>query len=374
MSQNFILKECVKCSAPLKRIGDELVCEYCGSRYDLPEDYRKRKLESEKPELKPDLIKTSNELPVKSGQKQNKQSCGVILLRLILVVIAGAIVFWIFRNLGGVINKEPITEESQFKSAVRVDPYGKPDENPADFIFETNFYLGAVLNQSDNDYFRLDVYFKNRTDATIDGNSKSNHLQMKSVNISDNLGKVYACKFSSEVSTLESIDPGEITRLSSISCEDGLTPEVKYLDVNIETVHWGSFDFQVSVLPSLERLRIKYDLERYEEDFLLEISFYSEPPQHISLYFDDISVIDSKGNVYLPNYTGDFWNDDMKFFTSLVHGFSGDNKILLKFGRPFPDDANSVTVAITINGQTITTTAPVDTIEGNINFSHEPEE
>lgn len=373
MGSSYTIKECIKCSAPLNQIGDELVCEYCGTRYDLPENYRQREKQPDLPKPEPVITPQQPSTSVKRGKAGKSSACGVVLIVLFALGVGGAILIWILSSLFSASQPETVSEERQFQAEVfGRDSSALPDKNPSDFIFRSNFYLGAVLNRSDNEDFHFSVYFKNRTDTVIDGNSKTNNLLVDSVSVSDNNGKRYTCEFSSDVRTTETVEPGEVTYLSSISCEDGLTPEVKYMNLDLQTAHWGAFDFQISVLPAQDRLQIRYNLWRYTDKFGLDITFYSKPPQHISVYFDDITVVDSMGNVYVPNYTGDFWDGDMVFFTGLIQNYSHGKDMMLQFDQPFPDEANSVTVNITINGQTISTTAPVDTMEGDLFFTREP--
>jgi len=375
MPQNYIIKECIKCSAPLIQKDDELVCEYCGARYDLPESYRRQRNRPDAPKPAPLITPEPPKIEEETGNKRKKSTCGVIVVISIFLLLGGVVLFWLFNSLWSVTTVEPITDENQFITDIfRRDSSALPDENPSDFIFKPKFYLGAILNRSDNEDFHLAVYFKNRTESIIDGNSKTNHLMVESVTVIDNTSKTYTCEFSSEVSTTETVSPGDTAYLSSIYCEDGLDPEVKYINVNLKTVHWGAFDFQISVLPVPERLQIRYNLWRQDDEFGLDITFYSKPPQHISVYYDDISVVDSMGNVYVPVYTGDFWDGDLRFFTDLVQNYSHGKDMMLIFDQPFPDEANSVTVNITINGNTISTTTPVDTMEGSILFNREPVE
>ncbi len=288
------------------------------------------------------------------------------------LIIGGGLLILLFNAMSGALRPDPLSEEDQFRE--EIFSQNSTALADIDFIFGKNFYLSAAMKNATYEDFYFSVSLKNRTDIIIDADSKANNLLVDSVTVSDNTGRQYDCEFTSDVSGYEEIEPGEITRLSSIYCDGGILPEVKYLTLNLKTVNWGTFDFEMSVLPALDQLQIRYVLRRQDDEFAVDAAFYSDPPQFVSFYFDDITVIDSLGTVYVPHRTGDFWHGDLVFFSGLIGNTSHGKDIMLSFDQPFPDAANSITVNLTINGQTITTTAPVDTMEGEVIFIREPGE
>lgn len=374
MKTPYVLKECVKCSAPLVQKDEELVCEYCGAKYELPESYKKRNKDfrqgtgqanGNNPPQIPDQTNTTNVVSTDSSKiNKGKTGCIVLLVVIVLAAIAGLII-----NNNSKPAPKVLTEEEAFIKRIN------DESTPADYIFSTSYNLGMVLDNVDSRNFALDYFFQNKTPDAINLDSKTNNLNVNNLIVRDNTGRDYPCEISPDFSS-SPVEPGG-TKQFNISCQEGIQPEVKYLDVTVSMLHWGEHAFQIPIVSNPDPLKIKYLLNRYGNDasrkFTVEVIFSSNVAQVISIDFNDINVIDSLGNHYTPDDISDgaFSIRGNQYYSEMVDNNSRAG-FHLRFDQPFPDEANAITVIMTINGKTITSTGSVDTVEGTIEFTREP--
>jgi uncharacterized Zn finger protein (UPF0148 family) len=95
MTSKYTLKECIKCTGPLTQKDDELVCEYCGARYELPEGYQRRKQEPA-PSRPESRVPQSAPVTNKDGNNSRKKSpCGLIALISFGLIIGGGVLLLI---------------------------------------------------------------------------------------------------------------------------------------------------------------------------------------------------------------------------------------------------------------------------------------
>ncbi len=133
MTSKYTLKECVKCTGPLTQKDDELVCEYCGARYELPENYQRNKQAPSSPAVK---APHSESVTSRVGSNKPKKSpCGLIaIISLGLIVGLGLLVLF-FGVLMGSSRSQPVSEGEDEVVSTEPDYQTNPsieDEEPTE--------------------------------------------------------------------------------------------------------------------------------------------------------------------------------------------------------------------------------------------------
>lgn len=359
MKSEYVAKECAKCSAPLTRKGDELVCEYCGARYELP-PYYSRSAPQKETHYSPDKdvketigpTQTTAQPQTKAATKKKHGLTRFLVFVILLIVAALA------------IKTSWPSEEQRFLHQSAID-----SGDMYDVIYENAYYAAATIYSNQIDLYKINVYFKNRTDTTLIGDSKENSPSVASVKVWDNTGGVYPCEFSNYYSNPGyDIEPGEQVMLTQVKCWHGIEPKAKLLNLTVTTENWGQYDFQIPVLADLDNLVINYSLKRYDNSFRLSLDFDSKTTQILTFYYSDLTVVDSFGTVYQPDLPD---SNGPLFYSYMLEKGRYSSDVTYKFDQPFNNNSNTITVSLKINGQTFTVTAPVDTWEGDIDFSME---
>ena len=359
MKSEYIAKECAKCSAPLTRKGDELVCEYCGARYELPPYYSRSVPKKEPPFTSDSVVKetvdtnpTTFQPQIKPASKK-KHNLTRFLVFVIFVIAAVLAIKTLWPS-----------EEQSFLNQSAIE-----SDDMYDVIYESAYFTAAKIYSDQTDLFKINVYYKNRTNTTLIGDSKENSPSVSSVKVWDNTGGVYPCEFSNYYSNPDyDIKPGELVTLTQVKCWHGIVPDTKLLNLTVTTENWGQYNFQIPVLADLDNLTINYSLKRYDNSFSISLDFDSRTTQILTFYYSDFSVVDSFGTVYRPELPD---SNEPLFYSYLLQKGHYSSGVTYKFNQPFNSNSNTITVSLKINGQTFTITAPVDTWEGDIDFSME---
>lgn len=361
MNEDMLIKECEKCGAPLIIRSGELVCDYCGTRYELPEKFRKEKLQTTpKPQLQqlesqhPKTLSTSLETV-----NEKRSGYGRFFVAILIFGVFVAMFLWWKSDS----NKPSTQLDPESQTELKMYDSGEQG-NPADFIHESPLSLGIVYSSSVFDGFDVELSVQNNTDIDIEGSSKMNHLMIDSLSVSDNTGRAYTCDYTYEVKS-KTVEPGEVTTISYIHCKPDIKPEVKFLTVDVSLANWGSYNFQIPFSLNLDDLEIVYTIDRFDDSCHLLIHFHSEKPAPVQAYFRDITLVDSIGKTYQcdPSESNHVKEQGYKSFI-VAPGFN--TYIDCNINEPIASNVNAITLVMTIRGQTVTLTTPIDTIEGQI--------
>ncbi len=249
------------------------------------------------------------------------------------------------------------------------------DELPASFLHSNPLTLAAMVvsNQSKYDWvehaqIRIDA--KNTSGHEINFDLKTEQIRITDANVVDNLGNLYQCNiYDFDVRGIFS--PDEYEDIGKIYClPRHFPPEIKHLDVHVELLNWGEYDFRIPLTLNYEELRISYDLDREDEYnyFTITARFNATIPQYVAIKYSDISVVDDKGNYYLPSYCEDrFFGDkdslNDELFGGLAERYEGGLSLFCRFDQAIPYEVNSVTLIYTLRGHSISETFKTDTVD-----------
>lgn len=361
----LIIKECQKCGATLVQIGNELVCDHCGSRYEMVNSYPQGW--GEPPAIQPVSPQPPKSVRPGPPQEENKErrigQKGFVLLAVLLGI---CLLIGIFSTLlSSVGTNEKLNPETRIElDMFQANSSALPDKNPADFIHESNFSYGVIYNGGTSKEFKIGLLVENKQNYSIDQDAKADHMHVERVSVVDNLERNYDCRIS-EINT-NKLDPNKVYNLASFYCHPILLPEVKYIQIHIQFSNWGSKEFEITTSFDPNKLEIEYRVERFENDASLDIWFYATEPQCVDLYFDDISLLDGKGdkipiscewpNVYV----------EMENYSVLAQDYGHGRDISCDILRPITQDINAINLVMTIRGKTISLITPIDSISSAI--------
>ena len=382
VEQKFLTRQCIKCGAPLVKKEDSLFCEYCHTSYEIPGSANHRDNEENFKTIVPDLPaqakSTSYERLIPTNQKKSKAVLPVVLVSLMMIfVIWGAFRFLSASSHDSVqISPEAEIQEQMYDFLAGTT--SSPEAFPGDFHYEKPIALGAILSfVKGNDvegYFNIDVIVKNLTEDSIVSNKKTDVMLITSITVADNLGNQYPCQIDNDFSNSDVITYGQemgvnqLAKVGRITCNTTIPPEVKYIQTSIELTNWGTYDFQIPLVFDIEKLEVDYSLYQDDEEFSVNMDFAATPPQYLAIYYNDISVIDDKGNTYPLIYCGDFLQSfvgaDMgSYYASFAQSSAVWAELDCSFSGPIPYEVNAITLIMNIRGNTLTHTFTTDTVQ-----------
>jgi hypothetical protein len=359
----YLKNQCDSCGGPLRQAGEHFICDYCGRQYfriNFPEDSHSRNFPNNHSD-NPPMRKDSDNNPQRP--KLNFIGCLAIFL---FIVLLGLFIYSIENNSKKTAPSQTSEEDMFVKKALNYSSiYGA--KYIGAFNFSPTIYLGAVLMEAtEDDETIFHFYVKNKTNQTIDPDSKLYSFSIESINVRDNLGRNYACSIYDHT---DEIEPGNIDHIATVECDTSIIPEVKFINLEVTTDNWGNYSLQIPIESDFENLNINYILYQDNNKFRMNFDFYSKPSQIISLYYDDIVVSDNHGNIFNPSECrGNTVFTHPAFYTELVED-TGSNNFDCDFNQIFPSESTAITIALTIRGTTIVETAPVDSTD-TIRFSH----
>ena len=380
--RNMLTRQCSKCGAPLVKKEGYLFCEYCHTSYDIPGSVNHHDDEKYQPPIVPDLPAQSKsfsyEKPITSNQKKSKAVLPVVLVSLMMAfMIWGAYKFLSASSREPAqINPEVEIQEQMYR--VLAGSTSSPEAFPGDFHYEKPIAIGAILSfVKGNDiegYFNIDVIVKNLTEDSIVSNKKTDIMLITSTTVVDNLGNHYSCQIYNDFSNNDVITYGQemgvnqLAKVGRITCNATIPPEVKYIQTSIELTNWGTYDFQIPLVFDIEKLEVDYSLYQDDEEFSVNMDFAATPPQYLAIYYNDISVIDDKGNTYPLIYCGDFLQSfvgaDMgSYYASFAQSSAVWAELDCSFSGPIPYEVNAITLIMNIRGNTLTHTFTTDTVQ-----------
>ena len=388
--KNLLTKQCIKCGAPLIQKDDELYCEYCHTSYKIPKEYKaehsnydQSKGDSDPTNIpNPEFYRPIPEVSQQYHEKQANQqklSCGRVLLFLLAILGGiGLIFYFLTRESHTAEPIDPQKEIEQQMYEVLAGSTSSVEAFPGGFTYEKPIALGAIIDTvtgtQSNRVFYIEIVVKNLTENPIVSDSKSDRMVILSSTVEDNLGNKYSCQISNYFSNSDLITYGQqlnsnqLTELGRLTCNSTLPPEVKYIQVGIELTNWGKYNFQIPMVMDFQKLNLQYTFHQSENDFSINVDFTATPPQYVAIYYNDISVIDDKGNTYPLEYCGDFLSSfigaDMgPYYTNIARSSNVWAQLSCEFKGQIPYEVNAITLIMNIRGNTVTHTITTDTVQ-----------
>ncbi len=367
MPEELIIKECKRCGAPLTHVENEMVCEYCGARYELPKNFRQN---VPTPNPITPVHEQSNFAYEPARKPRKSKAIGYIVFLLFVVVLGSVLLVGkssIFTSQAGDTNGKNNPNALAELSMYRRNSSALPDQNPADFIHEKTFSYGVIYNGGDDKAFNLHILVENHQDFVIDQNIKADNMQLESEAVSDNTSLIYSCEVTDTSS--QDLEPNQAVSLAYLRCQPILSPEVKFITVNIAFTNWGQREFQIPINIDMEKLNVRYKIERWSDLASLEISFYADEPQPVGLYFKDISLLDGKGTpiqIEACKAGSTLFGPAGDYFSTLAQSYNHAADINCTIPQSIDGDINAITLVMTIRGKTVSLTTPVDTISDTI--------
>lgn len=284
------------------------------------------------------------------------------------------------------VDVEKKSEEDIYELDSSLGPYV---ERPAGFVHTEVLSIGVIYNGSGytgalgfgprSKSARVNVYVKNNTSFAIDKNSTVDFLRVETINMSDNLGTKYQCETFpvSEQSNPVDIDAGQASTVAYFYCSPQVKPEAKFLNVDVKLSNWGNYELQIPILSDIEKTQIKYKVNRDRPNLDIDITFYSTIPTPLAGNYDNISAIDNTGKKYTREFcdtrnTGSYNkppdSDVNSYFSLLAENTDHGPDLGCRFTEPLNPNANSITLIMTLQGKTISFTAPINTLQGPIYY------
>lgn len=370
--EKLITNQCSRCGAPLVQRKNELFCEYCQTRYVLPQEYvdlsRSNNQEEKYSRFSDDYATDSPQPTItltQSQQRERKSPLGGILLVIFGIV---AILMVLFNNSDRKVESSIISESQKTElDMFSMNSSAMPDEYPSDFIHNQPLSIGVLLDKISHSEFVIKVYAKNELDRTIFANSKTDQVIISSVGVEDSLGNQYSCDINNKFNGIDKVEPEDIARVGELDCAPGyIPPEVKSINLNVVLTNWGDYDFQIPLDLNFNELEIEHFLDRYDDKFEINTKINATIPQYIVINYDDISVIDDNGNYYqYDNCGSSFFTGFDKYpnFIDLAERYSPGSQFTCEFISPIPYEVNAITFIMNIRGNTVTHTFTTDTIQ-----------
>jgi len=373
MAEKLLSKQCIHCGAKLTLREGELLCEYCGSSYEIPNDYVKDDGDNHQKDqiilpsmnqFSPKTESNSTSYPQYQQKSNSKNSCFVWLI--VLLVLGGLVAVFLPKMfLKNDQPNQPINSEKETESRM-FHRLSYDLEYPADFFHGQPLSVGAIMDFATIDAFEVSIQVKNELSRNIEANLKADQLIIESVEVTDSSSTHYSCEFDNYFTGSEVIEPDEIESVGRISCEPVIHPEAKFITLNVTFTNWGNYVFQIPLDSIKQNLNFEYTLYRGDNEFQIVITFYSVPPQYITVYFNDISVVDDKGNYYNLDHCSDGGFDistERAFYAHMADDSGmGNATIFCTFEKPILYDINAITLVMNIRGNTITHLFTTDTL------------
>jgi hypothetical protein len=229
-----------------------------------------------------------------------------------------------------------------------------------------------VYNGGDNKDFNLHLMVMNKQDLAVSQNSKADHMQLENVAVTDNNGTDYQCEVSD--TSNQNLQPNQAASLARLSCQPILSPDVKFLQVKTQLTNWGAREFQIPITLDMDKLDVRYQVDRRADSAVLDISFYAKEPQNVELYYADISLLDGKGSRISmePCRPGGAWfGETGPNYSTLAQSYQHGKDLTCEIPQAIGEDVNAITLVMTIRGKTVSLTTPVDTLSGTIKYGPE---